>query len=221
MISLRSSLVISVLSVGIPVFAAGCSKKPRTADAKSNAWFEATFARLPRLEPVSAAPTDWRAIQARDALVVRLEPAYHVRNNFCWAKNENRWPGPGWIDVCLSRDDPAMAEFTFAFHLQPAVTGGDAQAELSNDPQMTDMVGYDSWRAEAGPLGGRRAIVERARATGGMAGYKRQRKMSALIELRPGDFVQLTGSTGDDRGYDELLAIAATVESGARPEPTR
>lgn len=218
MILLRNVVVISVLLVGIPVLGTGCSKKSRTSDTKSNAWFESTFARLPRLEPVSVAPAEWRAIQARDALVVRLGPGYHARNNFCWAKNEGRWPGPGWIDVCLSRDDPAMAEFTFTFQLQPAVTG-DAQAELSDDPQMTDMVVYDSWRAEAGSLAGRRAIVERARATGGMAGYRRQRKMSALIELRPGDFVQLTGSTGDDRGYDELLTIAATVQSGTQPAP--
>ena len=213
MTSLRSIVVIAGLCVGVSVLTASCTQKSRYPDAKASAWFESTFARLPRLEPVSVAQLEWRAVQAREGLVLRLGSAYHVRNDFCWAKNENRWPGPGWIDVCVSREDPAMAEFTFAFHLQPAVTG-DAQAELSDDPGMTDMVVYDSWRAEAGFLGGRRAIVERARATGGMAGYKRQRKMSALIELRPGDFVRFSGSTGDDRGHDEVLTIAATVESG-------
>ena len=104
-----------------------------------------------------------------------------------------------------------MAEFVFAFQLQPAVTG-DAEAKLSDDPRMTDMVVYDSWRAEAGLLRGRRAIVERARATGGMAGHKRERQLSALIQLRPGDFVRFRGSTGDDCGYGEVLAIAATVD---------
>jgi len=213
MTSFRSIVVIVGLCVGIPTLAAIRTKKPRRPDTKSTEWFESTFARLPRLETVSVAPPEWRAIQARDALVLRLGPAYHVRNDFCWAKNEPHWPGAGWIDVCVSREDPEMAEFVFAFHLQPAVAG-DAQATLSDDPRMTDMVVYDSWRAEAGVLRGRRAIVERARATGGMAGYKRQRKMSALIELRPGDFVRFDGSTGDDRGYGELLAIAATVDSG-------
>jgi hypothetical protein len=82
------------------------------------------------------------------------------------------------------------------------------------------MVVYDSWRAEAGLLGGKRALIERARASGGIAGHKRQRTISALIELGSGEWVLFTGRTGDDSGYDELLTIASTIAvTGPRPMP--
>jgi hypothetical protein len=119
----------------------------------------------------------------------------------------------------VSREDSGLAE-AFIFHLQPAVRG-DAPAQVPDDLKMTDIVVYDSWRAEAGLLGGRRAIVERGRASGGMAGYKRQRKLSALIELEPGTFARFGGSTGDDDGYRELLTIASTVKPSSAPPPSR
>jgi hypothetical protein len=82
------------------------------------------------------------------------------------------------------------------------------------------MVVYDSWRAEAGLLGGKRALIERARASGGMAGHKRLRTISSLIELGHGDWVLFTGRTGDDAGYDELLTIASTIQvTGPQPAP--
>jgi hypothetical protein len=177
-------------------------------------WFDASFLRLQQIGPVSTRPVEWRSTETRDGLVFRLDAAYRVRTDGCWEKSRERWPGPGWRDLCINRTAPEMAEHDFRFHLRPAVSG-DARAEPSDDPEMTDIVLYDSWRAEAASLGGRRAIVERARANGGMAGYKRQRTMNALIELAQGDYVRFSARTGDDDGYDELLAIAATVESGA------
>jgi hypothetical protein len=139
-----------------------------------------------------------------------------VRNDFCWEKNVNRWPGPGWIDACLSRvGDEFLAR---SFHLQPALSG--ETPPVTSDPAVMDMVVYDSWRSEAGLLGGRRALIERARASGGMAGHKRQRTISALIELGSGEWPQFTGRTGDDSGYDELLTIASTIAvTGPRPMP--
>jgi len=210
---LSSSLLVFVL-VTFRAVGTGCSKETPTARATDT--FTSSFVRLPRLGPASVVPAEWTEIEARDGLVLRLGPGYRVRNDFCWAKGEERWPGPGWLDVCVSREDPGLAEFIF--HLQPAVRG-DARAEPSADPEMTDIVVYDSWHAEAGSLGGRRAIVERARASGGMAGYKRQRKMSALIELEPGVFARFGGSTGDDVGYDELLTIASTVKPSSPTAP--
>jgi len=53
-----------------------------------------------------------------------------------------------------------------------------------------------------------------------MAGLKRERTISALIELGTGDWVRFTGRTGDDAGYDELLTVASTIlVTGARPAP--
>jgi hypothetical protein len=199
-------LVFDVLALG-----AGCNRRSKhpKPEPRGFAWFETSFLQLPRMGPVPAAPAEWRAIQARDAVTVRLGPEYRERNQFCWQKNVDRWPGAGWRDVCVSHEHVALVDLSF--RLQPAVHG-DAAAELSDDPRMTDMVVYDSWRAEAGLLGGRKAVIERARATGGMAGHKRERTLSALIEMGPGEWVVFMGRTGDDAGYDELLTVASTIE---------
>ena len=194
------------------------ARKLSTPEENANETFNVAFRRLPWLGATPVAPAEWRTIQGRGALSLRLGAGYRTRNKYCWAKNENQWPGPGWIDVCIDRQDPAL--FESVFELQPAVTG-DAGVSPSDDPEMTDLIVYDSWHAEAGFLGGRRAIVERGRATGGMAGFKRQRKIAVLLEMQPGLLVRVSGSSGDDAGYGELLAIAATVDLSSSQEPPK
>ena len=203
--------LISILAVDV-----GCGTTNRNAKTEPVGWFDLTFRQSPPLAPVRSAPAGWVTVEARDGLSIRLSSGYGVRNDFCREKNVDRWPGPGWIDVCLHREHYEV--LARSFHLQPALPG-DTPPTIS-DPTVIDMVVYDSWRAEAGFLGGRRALVERARASGGMAGRKRERTISALIELGPGDWVQFTGSTGDDAGYDELLTVASTIlVTGPRPVP--
>ena len=205
----RERLWLPLIGALVPILAvgAGCSTRNRRPQAEPLGWFDSSLRRVPQLSPVPPAPAEWQTIKARDALSIRLSSEYQVRNDFCWEKHANRWPGPGWIDACLSREGTEMA--VRSFHLQPALPG-DVPPAVS-DPTVVDMVVYDSWRAEAGLLGGRRAVIERARASGGMAGHKRERTISALIELGSGDWVLFTGRTGDDAGYDELLAIASTI----------
>jgi len=209
---------VALIGALVPILAVdiGCGTTNRNAKKEPVGWFDSSFSRAPRLAPVRSAPPAWVTVEARDGLSIRLSSEYEVRNGFCREKNVNRWPGPGWIDVCLHREhDEILAR---AFHLQPALPG-DRPPSIS-DPAVIDMVVYDSWRAEAGLLGGRRALIERARASGGMAGLKRERTISALIELGTGDWVRFTGRTGDDAGYDELLTVASTIlVTGARPAP--
>jgi hypothetical protein len=203
--------LVSILTVDV-----GCGATNSNAKAEPVGWFDSSFRHGPPLAPVRPAPVGWMTVEARDGLSIRLSSDYGVRNDFCREKNVNRWPGPGWIDVCLHREyDEILAR---AFHLQPAVPG-DTPPTMS-DPAVIDMVVYDSWRADAGLLGGRRALIERGRASGGMAGRKRERTISALIELGSRDWVLFNGRTGDDAGYDELLTIASTITvTGSRPNP--
>src|SRR4029079_17519605 len=70
---------------------------------------------------------------------------------------------------------------------------------------------FEAWRAETFSIGGRRVVVERARASGGIEGARRERRIVAHIELGGGELAILSGRTGDDGGYEELLTIAATV----------
>ena len=70
---------------------------------------------------------------------------------------------------------------------------------------------FEAWRAETISIGGRCVVVERARASGGIEGARRERRIVAHIELGGGELAILSGRTGDDGGYEELLTIAATV----------
>ena len=214
----RGRLPVALAGALVPILAVdvGCGTRNRSANTEPVGWFDLSFRRAPPLAPVRPAPAAWVTVEVRDGLSIRLSSEYGVRNDFCREKNVNRWPGPGWIDVCLSREHHEI--LARAYHLQPALPGGIPPT--ISDPTVIDMVVYDSWREEAGLLGGRRALIERARASGGMAGHKRERTVSALIELGPGDWVMFTGRTGDDAGYDELLTIASTIlVTGPRPAP--
>jgi hypothetical protein len=178
----------------------------RLHENKPYGWFDATFPKLPKLASVSAAPASWHSVRTKDGLSMRVGADYGPRgNDLCWVAHTEKWPGPGWKDVCLGRVD---RELLFDdFRLRPVVEGDRAPHS-----DAIDLVGYDSWSAAAAMLRGRRAIVERGRASGGMAGRKRERTLRVLLELGPGEWVTFGGATGDDAGYDELLTIASTIE---------
>jgi hypothetical protein len=80
-----------------------------------------------------------------------------------------------------------------------------------SDPQGPDRYRYEDWQAGLVRLGQRRAVVERARVSGGVEGASGQRIISALIEIRPEEWAILEGRAGDDAGYEEFLAIAGTI----------
>jgi len=89
------------------------------------------------------------------------------------------------------------------FHLRPEPL----------DPDMSDQYQSEAWKAETFSIGGRRVVVERALVSGGMEGAHRERRIVAHIELGGDELAILSGSTGDDTGYEELLMIASTVGS--------
>jgi hypothetical protein len=183
----------------------------RLPESKPYGWFDATFPKLARLGPVAEAPAGWRAVATRQGLSMRLGADFVPRNDLCWEVHADKWPGAGWRDVCVDREPREL--LTDDFRLRPAVEGD--RAPTSDSPKATDLIVYDSWSASAGMLRGRRAMVERGRASGGMAGRRRVRTLHVVLELGPGEWVSFTGETGDDAGYDELLSIASTIEDTA------
>lgn len=76
---------------------------------------------------------------------------------------------------------------------------------------MSDQHQSEAWKAETFSIAGRRIVVERALVSGGMEGARRERRIVAHIELGGDELAILSGSTGDDAGYEELLTIASTV----------
>jgi hypothetical protein len=74
-----------------------------------------------------------------------------------------------------------------------------------------DCTTYEELRVDTLVLAGRRAVVERALASGGVGGIVRERQVLVRIQTRDGTVLWLHGSTGDAEGYDELIAIAATM----------
>jgi hypothetical protein len=198
---LRNLLLIAALALVI-----ACRKNKSSAAedieraAKWTVWFDAAFHQLPTAASPPAAPSDWVEARSSDGVRVRLGRDYRRRNDNCWATGTEHWPGPGWRDVCVNAMNAALFSVP-GFHLESRPL----------DPDITDQVEFDSWRAEGLTFGDRRAIVERARASGGFMG-ERVRSMSVVIELRSGKSAIFRGQTGDDGGYDELLGIASTVE---------
>ncbi|HEY7375332.1 MAG TPA: hypothetical protein VIF57_24445 [Polyangia bacterium] len=162
------------------------------------AWMDAAVARLPKAAAPRGAPAEWVTVHTPDTLPLRLGAAYRPRNGGCWEKHVDRWPGPGWRDVCVHREDPTDEG---GFRMRPAPV----------DPNMEDQHRSEVWRAETFSVGGRRVVVERALVSGGIEGARRQRRLVAHIELGGDELAILSGRTGDDGGYDELLTIAGTV----------
>jgi hypothetical protein len=81
-----------------------------------------------------------------------------------------------------------------------------------------DCVTYEDLRVDTTFVEGHRAVVERARANGGMNGMNRERQILVRMEMSEGTIFVLHGSTGDDAGYNELLAIAATMRPFRHPQ---
>ena len=116
-------------------------------------------------------------------------------------KRRDLWPGPGWRDLCVYRVVPAAE--AAGFMLKPEAV----------DPGVADKHQSDEWQVHAIRFGDRRALVEYARVSGGIEGANRERRLSALLELRRGEWVRASGSAGDDAGYDELLGILGSVDA--------
>jgi hypothetical protein len=188
-----------VLSMAVALVGA-CRAHGTSGTAGWAPWFDSAFQQLPRAVSPPVAPHDWVDVRGPDGLRARLEHGYKKRNDYgCWATGQERWPGPGWRDVCIHTLESGSLP---GFSLKPGPL----------DRNMADQHQFADWRAEALALGNRRALVERGRATGGLEGAKRERRMRVVIELRPGQWASLYGRTGDDDGYEELIRIAGTIE---------
>jgi hypothetical protein len=163
-------------------------------------WFDLKATELPRWKAPVGLGGASLPVATDDGLTMQLDRDFRLRNNAgCWDKGTDHWPGPGWRDVCVGRFDPRLEPTPHFFMTAPP------------SPNIIDFVGYEAWEAGVTIMSDRRAIVEKARASGGMAGLKRERTVVVLLELRVGEWAYFRGRTGDDEGYDELLAIAATI----------
>ena len=180
-----------------------CGHRTAAAGDEWGRWFDQTAGRLTRWDGSELPMPEGTIARTPDGLSLRLGRNFKKRNDYgCWAEGTDKWPGPGWRDVCVSRVVPEM-EVGSGFLLRPEPV----------DPTMADQHQSENWEAGVVTIDGRRAIVERARVSGGMEGAKRQRRTSILIELRPGGWAHLEGCTGDDAGYSEILGIAGTIQS--------
>jgi hypothetical protein len=164
-------------------------------------WFDATTVRLPRWDAPAATGTADTVARTRDGLAVRLGSDFHKRNDFCWDRGRAHFPAREWIDICIVPLQPEL-ELEPGFFLTPR----------RPDPRMSDQYQSEEWQAGNATIGGRRAIVERARVTGGMELVRRERRIRVLLEVGKRRWVCIDGSTGEDAGYSEILNIAGTVE---------
>jgi hypothetical protein len=180
----------------------GCRHSSDPAQAESSKWFDGALARLPRTEAHLVRTNSGAVVKTRDGVLLTRDHGFQKRNDVgCWVKQPNQWPGPGWRDVCAYRIVPARDLAGFGLEPEPL------------DPAMADQHQSEEWQANATTFGGRRAIVERARVSGGMEGAKRERRFAVLLELRRGEWARLNGRTGDEAGYLELLDIVTSLES--------
>ena len=164
-------------------------------------WFDATTALLPKWDVPAGVGGDSTVTRTRDGLAVRLGSDFHKRNDFCWDNGMDHFPRPAWRDICVGRLQPEL-ELRPGFHLVPR----------SLDPRMTDQYESEGWQAGTVSFGGRPAIVERARVSGGMEFARKERRTSVLLEVGKGEWARLDGRTSDDSGYSEILEVAGTVE---------
>ena len=136
-------------------------------------------------------------VAAANGVAFRAPRSYTRRNEFgCWTSHSDRWGASGWRDFCVDTLDVGESySFTSA----------------STQGCSADCVTFEDLRVDTTVVEGSRVIVERARATGGFQGMRRERQI--LVRVQGGDstIVLLHGSTGDDAGYDELLAIATSM----------
>ncbi len=191
------SVLCRLILAGLMLSVAGCARRG-PLQPKWVGWMDRVVPRLPISAAPLPVPADWVAVATPDTLTLRLGPDYRPRNKYgCWEKGN--WRTSGWRDVCVSREsDPSDPG---GFHLRP----------VPPDPEMSDQHQSEAWRAGTFRLSGRRVVVERALVSGGIEGARRERRIVAQIELGDGEVAILSGSTGDDIGYEELLTIASTV----------
>lgn len=163
-------------------------------------WFDATAAQLPKWD---APPPhmDWPRVQTDDHIALRLDAGYRKRNWFCWDKGKLPPRTTAWRDLCVHLVQPEL-QVRPDFFLKPG----------PHDPNLSDHYQFEDWQVGAVTIAGRRAIVERARVSGGIEGARRERRTVVLLEYRHGEWVMLDGSSGDDAGCDELLGISGSIE---------
>ena len=180
-----------------------CRHPAGSPKAEWSRWFDGAFDYLPRWaeEPIvglSEAPVD-----TPDGLLIRLGDGYHREHGGgCWDKWPKSGPKESWRNLCAQRVNPGLPGKP-KFFLRP----------LPSENEWTDQYQSEEWQAGSMVVGGHRAIVERARATGGMGGALEERRISILLELSVGEWARLWGRTGDEQGYSEILRIAETIHS--------
>ena len=154
----------------------------------------------------------WLTVATPDsALTLRLPAGYRPRNNYgCWSRNDQLWERPGWRDLCVS-----IAHSPGASHLH--LTDIQGTHTSVNGVCVADCTRYEHVRADTVEIGGRRAVAERGRASGGYEGMVRRRVLLVLIPLADGRTALLRAATGDDAGYDELLSVVRTITELKRP----
>lgn len=191
------------LSLFVLVTLSACTRRPAQPAEQWARWFNGQASQLDRWDGSSLPAPDGPTLQTPDGLSVRLGRNFGKRNDYgCWDSGADTWRRPGWRDVCVSRlvseDDPAPH-----FFLRPEPP----------DPAISDQHQSEQWQVGLVSFGGRRGVVERARVSGGIEGAKQERRTAILIELPSGGWAHLRGATGDERGYGELLGIAATIRA--------
>ena len=148
----------------------------------------------------------WDAFVApANGVTFQAPSAYKSRNAFgCWERDGRHWREAGWRDFCV---DTLAAGTSYSF--------ADTDAPKCN----ADCVTFDDLRVDTTTIAGSRAVIERARATGGIGAMNRERQILVRMWTSDGSVVVLHGSTGDEAGYDELLAIAATMRPLRNSQP--
>jgi hypothetical protein len=191
----------------VSLFVAVCrDSRPKVTDAEWASWLDRAVQKLPKVIPALPTSSGWRQVQSPDGLRFGLSADYRKRNDYgCWTKN--RWRRPEWRDVCVRRVRGWIEPPEFVLKPRP------------QEPQAADEATFEDWRAEAFSFGSRRAIVERAKGTGGFEGAQRERMASIFVELSRGEWAVLHGRTGEDEGYDELISVASTIEPAEASSP--
>ncbi|HZS57629.1 MAG TPA: hypothetical protein VFA43_00060 [Gemmatimonadaceae bacterium] len=152
----------------------------------------------------------WGVVSTPDsALRLRLPRGYRKRDG-CWTHEGRNYWGRGYRDICV--------------HIEPSeqVSGVYLQAILGthfsvNGVCKADCTTYENVRSDTISVAGRQVVAEHGLASGGINGMVRQRTLLVIIPFADKRSAVLDGETGDDAGYDELLAIARTVRESTTP----
>jgi hypothetical protein len=195
----RPGKLLEGLFLFLGVLILGCQHA--VPDSNWSAWFSNEVRRLPAWSSPQSLGAEVIPAQTPDGVSFRLPVEYRKRNDFgCWSKSQSAHPTSEWRDLCV--------------HLvslgKDSLPGFLLRASQA-DPHARDLYKHDAWEAGTMLLGSRRAIVERARVSGGIEGLSGVRAIAVLIEINPHGLVILEGRVGEDRGYDEILRVAATV----------